>query len=479
MKSRWFSWLLALMLPAFAIWQALAYPIEEHAVDAALFHVYRAVVFSAALADGQVYPRWVPAINGGLGGPIFTFYSPLIYVLMVALHTVGIPFALTWRAVVALTFLAASAGMFGLGLALFRRADAALAGAAIYTYAPYLLKDLFERGSPQGSAIALLPWALWALLALAERPTGLRLALAAAGWAAIILTHNATALLVLPVVALFLLFLLLRNGLRSLLRAAVALAAGMALSAFFPIPFYGGTLRRSTPERLRLPVDLSGCCGFPAHGVLRPPPVFDVGLANNTIGNDLGLLTALLLPTGLALGVMFWRSREQAMAVWVGGLALWSVLAIWLQTPSATPVWRVLERMSMMAYLNFRWRLLCSVGLTVGVAAGALVATTTARWRGAVAASAVVLALALVLPSLYPNLLAHHASVPRDPSLEDVLAFTLRAGFPDLSYYKELLPRWRTVAFSLEEAQRIASSPISNLPEGGRGPPVRTRSPAF
>ncbi|RME33187.1 MAG: hypothetical protein D6793_10070 [Thermoflexia bacterium] len=468
MKSRWFSWLLALMLPAFAIWQALAYPIEEHAVDAALFHVYRAVVFSAALADGQVYPRWVPAINGGLGGPIFTFYSPLIYVLMVALHTVGIPFALTWRAVVALTFLAASAGMFGLGLALFRRADAALAGAAIYTYAPYLLKDLFERGSPQGSAIALLPWALWALLALAERPTGLRLALAAAGWAAIILTHNATALLVLPVVALFLLFLLLRNGLRSLLRAAVALAAGMALSAFFLIPFMAERSAVQLQNASASQWTSLVVAAFPLTEFFGPPPVFDVGLANNTIGNDLGLLTALLLPTGLALGVMFWRSREQAMAVWVGGLALWSVLAIWLQTPSATPVWRVLERMSMMAYLNFRWRLLCSVGLTVGVAAGALVATTTARWRGAVAASAVVLALALVLPSLYPNLLAHHASVPRDPSLEDVLAFTLRAGFPDLSYYKELLPRWRTVAFSLEEAQRIASSPISNLPEGGR-----------
>ncbi|MCX8068176.1 MAG: 6-pyruvoyl-tetrahydropterin synthase-related protein [Anaerolineae bacterium] len=463
-----FWWLLALMLPAFAIWQALVYPIEEHAVDAALFHIYRAVVFSTAVADGQVYPRWVPAINGGLGGPIFTFYSPLIYFLMAALHAVGIPFALTWRAVVALTFLAASAGMLGLGLALFHRAEAALAAAAVYVYAPYLLKDLFERGSPQGAAIALLPWMLWALLALTERPSGFRLALAAAAWAALILTHNATALLTLPVLALFLLFVALKNGLRGLLWVPVALTGGLSLAAFFLIPFMAERSAVQLQNASASQWTSLVVAAFPLTEFFGLPPVFDVGRANNTIGNDLGLLTALLLPTALALSMTLWRDREKAQAIWVGGLALWSLVALWLQTPSATPIWEVLGKLSVMAYLNFRWRLLCTVGLAVGVAAGALVASTPARWRGRVAATIVVLALALTLPFLYPNLLAHHASVPRDPTPQDVLAFTLRTGFPDLSYYKELLPRWRTVAFSPEEAQRIAESPISNLPEGGR-----------
>jgi uncharacterized membrane protein len=117
--------------------------------------------FAAAQADGWLYPRWVPGINGGLGGPLFTFYSPLIYFLMTVFHAPGVPFALTWRLVVALAFVAASAGTFGLGLALFRRADVALAGAALYAYSPYLLRELFERGSPQGVAIAFYPWVLW------------------------------------------------------------------------------------------------------------------------------------------------------------------------------------------------------------------------------------------------------------------------------------------------------------------------------
>jgi hypothetical protein len=52
-------------------------------------------------------------------------------------------------------------------------------------------------------AIAFYPWVLWGLLALAERPTGIRLALASGAWAALILTHNAGALLALPVLVLW------------------------------------------------------------------------------------------------------------------------------------------------------------------------------------------------------------------------------------------------------------------------------------
>src|SRR5439155_9983961 len=175
-------------------------------------HVYRAVVFSAARADGWIYPRWVQPINGGLGGPLFSFYSPLVYFLADGLHAVGLPHPLAWRVIVAFAFLAASTGMFALGLALFRRADLALAASALFTYAPYLLREHFERGSPEGLAIALAPWLLWALLRLALRPSAPGLALASACWALLMLAHNLAALLLLPVLGLLLLFEVLRAG---------------------------------------------------------------------------------------------------------------------------------------------------------------------------------------------------------------------------------------------------------------------------
>ena len=111
---------------------------------------------------------------------------------------------------VALALELATAGAFGLGLALFGRADVALAGAACYVYAPYLLQEFFDRGSPQGMAIALAPWALWSLLRLWERPSGLRFVLAALAWACLVLLHNLTALLLSQVVALLFVYLACR-----------------------------------------------------------------------------------------------------------------------------------------------------------------------------------------------------------------------------------------------------------------------------
>ncbi|MCL4458865.1 MAG: hypothetical protein M1136_09960 [Chloroflexi bacterium] len=148
-----FSWILAVLLPIFAVYPALVHPVEEHAYDAATCHIYRSVVFSAARADGWLYPRWVQPINAGLGGPLFSFYPPMVYFFMDALHDLGVPHPLAWRFIVALALLAASTGMFSLGLSLFKRADVALVCAASLTYSPYLLRDLFERGSPKGVVI--------------------------------------------------------------------------------------------------------------------------------------------------------------------------------------------------------------------------------------------------------------------------------------------------------------------------------------
>ena len=129
---RAFSWLLALLLPAFAVTLALVYPIEETAYDAAAIHMPRSVIFSAARTDGWLIPRWTPELNAGLGSPVFSFYSPLPYLGMDLLNRLGMPHQIGWRMLNALALVMAATGAFGLGLALFKRADAALAGAAAF-----------------------------------------------------------------------------------------------------------------------------------------------------------------------------------------------------------------------------------------------------------------------------------------------------------------------------------------------------------
>jgi uncharacterized membrane protein len=44
-------------------------------------HLYHAFQVSAGIKEGVLYPRWLALSNGGYGGPITIFYSPLFYIL--------------------------------------------------------------------------------------------------------------------------------------------------------------------------------------------------------------------------------------------------------------------------------------------------------------------------------------------------------------------------------------------------------------
>jgi len=458
-----YSWLLALLLPLFAVLPAMTVPTEEYTYDAALFHVYRGVIYSAARADGWLYPRWVQPINAGLGGPLFTFYSPLVYALLDVLHSAGLAHPLAWRALIALFLLAASVGAFGLCLALFRRADIALAGAALFSYTPYLMQEFFGRGSPQGMAIALYPWVLWALYRLAERPSGWRLLAAGVLWALVILLHNLGALLFLPLAAVFLLFLALRLGRRALWTGALALGVGLLLSAFYWLPFVALRSAVQLGNASRVAWAQPAAHPAPLADLLALPQVFDVSLGNNGVNSAAGLLQALALACGLVLGAALARQKRRApafLALCFSGLGL---VILWLQTASATPIWAALPALNL---LQFRWRLLSLIGLPAAVLLGLCIEQAPARARGALAACLIVAAIALEIPTLYPQLLLRQHRFSPAPTVAEAQSFAMSAGYPGLTTLNEFAPAWRGLPFTPAEAQQVAQSPLAYPPAG-------------
>ncbi len=460
-----FSWVLAILLAIFAIYPTLAYPIEEYACDAAAFHVYRGVVFSTARADGWLFPRWTPSINAGLGGPLFSFYAPMAYYLMDILNWFGIAHPVAWRLIIALALLVGTAGMFGLALRLFKRADVALLCSVAFTYAPHLLKDFFERGSPQGLPIVLYPWMLWALLRLAQRPSGRRLALASLCWALMLLLHTAAALWLVPVIGLFLVHLAFHVSRKSVPICLVALALGFALAAFFLVPFvaerqYVQAERNHAADYTR--PDLNP---LPLADLLAAPALFDTGLAHNGMGLSIGLLYAPLLVLSLGLGLLMWRKRGAHAVILPAGAAVLGLGTVWLQTPSATFVWAAVP---LLRILEFRWRLQSIIGLLGAIILGTLFQAWPSRYRTMVLATLATAYLGLSLPSLYPQLLPHWTSFPAVPTAADAEAFGLLRGVPGLSAFSEELPIWRRLPFTQEEARRVAATPIANPPHGAR-----------
>jgi hypothetical protein len=514
MRRQLYTWLLALLIPAFAVQVALSTPIEEHGFDVAAFHIYRGVVFSQARADGWLYPRWADSINAGLGGPLFNFYSPLAYYFMDTIHAVGIPHTIAWRVLIAASLIAASAGMYLLGLLLFNRADIALVSAACFTYAPYLLRDLFERGSPQGVGIAFYPWVLWSLLRLVQRPSGLRFAIAALCWSALLLMHNLSALLLLPVVGILLVILfptsfletqsaltptprpvgeglnvstsslspnsergnasLKRRGevnrIKRLLLPLAALACGTLLASFHVLPFLfdagDASLALSTREASLQPVS------YPVQlsDLFASPPVFDTGIDNNSTGASIGPLHVLAILSGLVTIIILWQRSRRADSALVGLLCAFALLMIWMQTDSATFVWKALPQL---AILQFRVRLLSTIGLIAAITLGYILQCWpehTARWRSAMIMLLIAGFIALQLPSLYPQLLHRYTAFSPAPTVAEGQAWATASHTPGftLTTVGEFLPRWRTDRFGDDDVPRIAASPIDNPPNGAQ-----------
>jgi hypothetical protein len=459
-----YNWLLVVILSLFVVLPALIQPIEEHAHDAAILHIYRSAVFSSARADGWWFPVWVQPINAGLGGPLFALYPPLEYYILDGLHMLGLPPTLAYRVLTALALLAASTGAFGFTLALGARAPGALAAAAHYTYAFPLLHDLLERGSPQGIAVSLYPWALWSSLRFLSAPTGRRLALAALSWALILLSHNLSMAFLLLPFGLLSLLLAWQKGRSVLWQAALILVFGLALTAFSVFAFLDGRQfvqldNLSQVEYVRIADN-----PLPLPDLLRLPRTYDTGLDNNSMGDHIGPLVGLIMLAGLAAGPMLLTGRQRWKMAIVMGFTLLGLTVLWLQTSSANWLWRALPAL---AAIQFRARLLGLVSLSAAVVVALIVEVAGERWESMVATIVGLASILLALPVLYPQLQYHYTAFDSSLTVSEVQIAALRNNVPGLTAFNEFLPKWRYLPFSQEEARRVSATPLANLPAGG------------
>lgn len=146
--------------------------------------------FTAEIARGNLYPRWLPLSNGGLGAPVFYYYPPLAFYAAAMFGLVGFS---TYASMIA-TF-AASFALSGISAWhwLKDRSRHPLLGALVFMAAPYHLFDFTRRGAlAECLAIALIPLVAIGLRRVAEGRGSLLLAFS---YAAMICAHLPLALL--------------------------------------------------------------------------------------------------------------------------------------------------------------------------------------------------------------------------------------------------------------------------------------------
>jgi hypothetical protein len=198
--------ILALALSFFA-WMALFRPGYFMGAHDAHHTVFFPIEFDKGIRDGFWLPRWAPDIAFGYGYPIFVFYAPLTFYIWEGIYLSGLfGVVASTKATFFVGFILAAAGMYRLGRELWGP-RAGLLASIVYTYLPYHLLNIYVRAAlAEFIAMAFLPWILLAFHRLLHRPSLLGFTAASGSYAALLATHNITALLFTPFLAAFLLF---------------------------------------------------------------------------------------------------------------------------------------------------------------------------------------------------------------------------------------------------------------------------------
>ena len=186
-------------------------------------HVIRQISMDKLLSEGQFPPRWSGELNNGYGYPVFLFNYPLPALVGEIFHKAGFGYETAVKAVLFVSMILGEIGMYLFLRSLLGSKMSAFLGAVFYLYAPIRFLNVYVSAAV-GSALALgiLPFVFWAIL-------GGNILLGSICLAALILAHNVTALMFMPVILVF--SVLLRKP-----KIIKMVLLGLGLSAWFWLP---------------------------------------------------------------------------------------------------------------------------------------------------------------------------------------------------------------------------------------------------
>lgn len=316
-------------------------------------HVARIANFYAALKEGIIVPRWAANLNWGYGHPILMFLYPLPEYMSSVFHVIGFSLVNSTKLVFGLSFILSTVTMYIWMNAAFGP-EAAFIGALLYGFAPYRFVDLHVRGA-LGEHIAFIfpPLCLYFLCKLSRAKvlkeyTGAVIALGLS-IGALILAHNAIALMFLPIVGLYGLYLLTSDTQKRwqfTVSAVLAVLTGFGISGFFWIPavFEGRyTLRDivTAGEALQRFVPWSWFIYSPW----------------NYGGTD-QLTKALGFPQWLgiiAAGILLFKIKNIKLKTVIAGTLSILVISLFIMTSASTPIWSASK---LLQDFQFPWRFL-------------------------------------------------------------------------------------------------------------------------
>lgn len=201
--------------------------------------VARTYEMTKALRDGMFPVRWSKDLGYGFGYPIFNFYDPLPYYVSGSISLLGFDALLATKLMVIFAIILSGFSMYFLAKEFFGKTGAFFSS-LLYIFAPFHAVEIYIRGDfAENFAYAFIPLLFYGLLKIHKSYSWKYVVITAVSYASVILSHNLTAMMISPFVALFITYLLVRerkNIVKNLIRLSLGLFIGVLISAFYSLP---------------------------------------------------------------------------------------------------------------------------------------------------------------------------------------------------------------------------------------------------
>ncbi len=428
--------------------------------DDGLQHLYRLVALDTAIRHGDLWPRYVPTLLYGYGEPLFNYYSPVSLYLPEILHLVGLRFQDALLLGLILYVLIGTGGAYKFGEG-WGGPLMGIGTAVAYTYAPYILQNLLERGAVgEVAGLALLPWVLWAFHRLALTHQRRDFVIPVALLALLLLMHNITAIQSIALLAVYCAFLWWTGDHPPRIFVHLGLAGLLAigLTVFFWLP---ALAEKSYVQLDRTQIGVNAPPGTPDfYGQFQSlgqtfalPAPADLTAFNPTVVHTLGWpqIALALLGIGLLLPARAADRQEALLKRWlIVALAL-TALLVFMTTSLSAGMWATAP---LLHFFQFPWRMLGPASLLLALMSGAGIMIVT-RTLALTASRIIWLALCLIVLIVYamPGLYCLYIPDPAAASIVDAQNYERQTGQLGGTARGEYIPRWVT---KLPRANRLA-----------------------
>jgi uncharacterized membrane protein len=201
-------------------------------------HIARAFDVIQTFKEGEFPLRWAGSLNYFCGAPIYNFFYPLIYYLVVLVNFFTKNVILTLKIIDFASLLLGTIFFYFWIREETKKELSAIGGALTYLYAPYRFSLIFVRGSPEFLAYAILPVVLY-LYSLCFNSNGKKSVvyafLASVIGAILTISHNFTVMFLMPLILAYLVIKIYihRPDLKKIIWIAFSFLGAFGMGSFF------------------------------------------------------------------------------------------------------------------------------------------------------------------------------------------------------------------------------------------------------